>query len=96
MSESEALFWYNESAGLNFSYFYNLHSTYIPQFSVTPSNETLSEVEKYCTVGGTIDIACEYDYLRTGNAIAAAATLTASAQNNETQIVLGMSLASWN
>ena len=91
MSASEALFWYNTSIGRNFTYYYDLNSTYTPKFASAPSEEQINNAKAVCAIpGGGTDKSCEYDYLRTGNELAAAATKTASSQNADTLNTLCM------
>jgi hypothetical protein len=91
MSASEALFWYNTSIGRNYSYYYDLNSTYTPVFASTPTEEQKKEAAQYCTMpDGGVDASCTYDYLQTGNKLAAAATLTSSSQKTDTLITLCM------
>lgn len=91
MSASEALFWYNTTIGRNFSYYYDLNSTYTPKFASTPTEEQKQKADLYCAIpGGGADDSCKYDYFRTGSEMAAAATLTASSQKTDTLNTLCM------
>jgi hypothetical protein len=90
MSASEAVFWYNTSIGRNFSYFFDMNSTYTPEFGATPTEDQLTQIAQVCKkADGTVDEVCKYDYLRTGSALAAQATLTSSSQLNDIRAAVG-------
>lgn len=91
MSANESLFWYNVSIGRDFSYFYNLHSTYTPVFSAMSTNETEQLANEHCSQpDGSVDESCKYDFLRTKSALVAEATLAASTEFSNARTVLGM------